>query len=59
METLDWDAEALDVAGITAERLSRLVPTTHVLTGHQARLCSTNGSPGTAPRRPSAPAMGC
>jgi gluconokinase len=30
---LDWDAEALKIAGITAERLSRLVPTTHVIQG--------------------------
>lgn len=31
LEKLDWDAEALHVAGITPEHLSRLVPTTHVL----------------------------
>ncbi|WP_258171378.1 gluconokinase [Paenibacillus sp. R14(2021)] len=30
---LDWDAEALDIAGITSERLSKLVPTTHVMRG--------------------------
>ncbi|AJS61323.1 gluconokinase [Paenibacillus sp. IHBB 10380] len=33
LENLDWDAEALKIAGITAERLSRLVPTTHVMQG--------------------------
>jgi len=33
METMDWDAEALEVAGITRDRLSPLVPTTHILTG--------------------------
>ncbi|PSN13211.1 gluconate kinase, partial [filamentous cyanobacterium CCP5] len=33
IETLDWDAEALSLSGITPERLSVLVPTTHVLTG--------------------------
>ena len=45
METLDWDAEALDVAGITAERLSRLVPTTHVLTGIKPDYAQQMGVP--------------
>lgn len=31
MERLDWDEEALDIAGITREYLSELVPTTHVI----------------------------
>jgi gluconokinase len=31
LERLDWDAEALEVAGIEAGRLARLVPTTEVL----------------------------
>ncbi|GGL46862.1 gluconokinase [Sporolactobacillus putidus] len=30
---LDWDREALEIAGITPERLSELVPTTYILTG--------------------------
>jgi len=29
--TLDWDEEALDIAGITRAQLSELVPTTHIL----------------------------
>jgi gluconokinase len=33
LERLDWDTEALEIAGITDERLSRLVPTTHVMQG--------------------------
>ncbi|WP_211750028.1 gluconokinase [Paenibacillus sp. Marseille-Q4541] len=33
LEELDWDKEALQVAGITPDHLSALVPTTHVLTG--------------------------
>ncbi|ANU09477.1 gluconokinase [Planococcus antarcticus DSM 14505] len=33
LQDLDWDKEALAVAGITAEHLSRPVPTTHQLTG--------------------------
>ncbi|MFC9710904.1 gluconokinase [Paenibacillus sp. NPDC056933] len=31
LEKLDWDEEALHVAGITPDHLSRLVPTTHLL----------------------------
>ncbi|WP_211747310.1 gluconokinase [Paenibacillus sp. Marseille-Q4541] len=31
METLEWDEEALRIAGITADHLSSLVPTTHVI----------------------------
>ncbi|MFC4076785.1 gluconokinase [Salinithrix halophila] len=30
---LDWDEEALALAGVEREQLSKLVPTTHVLTG--------------------------
>lgn len=33
LEQLDWDAEALELAGITPDRLSRLVPTTHTIEG--------------------------
>lgn len=33
MYTLDWDEEALDTAGISKEKLSRLVPTTEVFSG--------------------------
>ncbi|MGG6312968.1 gluconokinase [Paenibacillus macerans] len=33
LERLDWDEEALQAAGITPERLSKLVPTTHVMQG--------------------------
>ncbi|WP_379128637.1 gluconokinase [Paenibacillus sp. sgz500958] len=33
LEKLDWDAEALEIAGISAERLSRPVPTTHIMQG--------------------------
>ncbi|MDX6727308.1 MAG: gluconokinase [Baekduia sp.] len=31
LETLDWDAEALDVAGIAADQLPRLVDTKHIM----------------------------
>ncbi len=33
LRELDWDAEALNIAGITATKLSRPVPTTHQLAG--------------------------
>ncbi|KAI7262473.1 hypothetical protein KC345_g9430 [Hortaea werneckii] len=33
LEKLDWDAEALRIAGITSERLSRPVPTTQIMQG--------------------------
>lgn len=36
LERLQWDEEALDVAGVTADRLSELVPTTYKLEGLDA-----------------------
>lgn len=33
LEKLDWDEEALSLAGVTSEKLSKLVPTTHTLSG--------------------------
>lgn len=33
LEKLDWDEEGLRIAGITADRLSRPVPTTHIMEG--------------------------
>ncbi len=33
LEQLDWDTEALHIAGITADRLSKLVPTTQIMQG--------------------------
>jgi gluconokinase len=33
LENLDWDEEALKVAGVDADKLSKLVPTTYSLTG--------------------------
>lgn len=43
LELLDWDKEALEVAGVTPERLSRLVPTTHVMHGLQPAAASELG----------------
>src|SRR5699024_12027116 len=33
LETLDWDDEALKLAGISRDQLSEIVPTTHQLNG--------------------------
>jgi len=33
LEQLNWDVQALEIAGITADRLSRPVPTTYVMQG--------------------------
>ncbi|MFJ8577194.1 gluconokinase [Micromonospora sp. NPDC093277] len=46
---LAWDAEALDIAGITAEHLPRLVPTTHVLPGLTADAARATGLPAGTP----------
>lgn len=46
---LAWDAEALRIAGITAQRLPRLVPTTHVLPGLRAPVARAAGLPADTP----------
>lgn len=38
LENLDWDTEALEIAHITPDQLSRLVPTTHIMQGMSAEL---------------------
>ncbi|MEO0409445.1 MAG: gluconokinase, partial [Cyanobacteria bacterium P01_A01_bin.135] len=43
IHTLDWDEEALSLAGITGDRLSRLVPTTHLLQGMAAEPAAAMG----------------
>ncbi|MDN7242227.1 gluconokinase [Planococcus sp. N028] len=43
LETLDWDAEALQVAGIVPEQLSSLVPTTKIFTGCNKELAKKIG----------------
>ncbi|GIG28174.1 gluconokinase [Cellulomonas marina] len=45
MATLAWDAEALALAGITAEQLPEIVPTTHVLTGLTEAGAAATGLP--------------
>jgi gluconokinase len=49
LATLHWDAEALSVAGITAEQLSPLVPTTHVLPRLTASAADALGLPVSTP----------
>ncbi|MEJ8306359.1 gluconokinase [Saccharibacillus sacchari] len=43
LEKLDWDEEALALAGVTPERLSKPVPTTHVASGLQPATASELG----------------
>ncbi|WNQ14346.1 gluconokinase [Paenibacillus aurantius] len=45
LEKLDWDEEALRLAGITPDRLSRLVPTTYALKGLNAVYAEEMGLP--------------
>lgn len=45
MATMDWDTEALDVAGISANRLSQLVPTTYQLRGMKPDYAQQMGVP--------------
>lgn len=49
MKNLDWDPEALDLVGIAPERLSQLVPTTHVLQGMGQETAQTMGLSGEVP----------
>jgi gluconokinase len=43
--TLDWDPEALQLAGISPEQLPELVPTTYVLSGLSGELGLPSGTP--------------
>ncbi|AFH59834.1 gluconokinase [Paenibacillus caseinilyticus] len=49
LEALDWDAEALAVAGVTPERLSEPVPTTHALSGLPVEWAAEMGVPADLP----------
>lgn len=43
LQQLDWDPEALTLAGITPDRLSELVPTTHTIQGLNERYAHEMG----------------
>ncbi|WP_027094262.1 gluconokinase [Cohnella thermotolerans] len=43
LQSLDWDEEALRIAGVTRDRLSELVPTTHRLDGLNAAYAAEMG----------------
>ncbi|MBD2256268.1 gluconokinase [Pseudanabaena sp. FACHB-2040] len=43
MRALDWDAEAIGLAGILPSRLPRLVPTTHVMRGMKTEYAEAMG----------------
>lgn len=47
--TLTWDSEALQLAGITAEQLPELVPTTTVLSGLSTSVAARLGLPASTP----------
>jgi gluconokinase len=49
LQELDWDREALDIAGITVAKLSELVPTTHILKPIHAQLAQAMGIPADTP----------
>ena len=49
IHTVDWDDEALGLAGVTAEQLPELVPTTHILPSLSAESCASLGVPADTP----------
>ncbi|MGF1513361.1 MAG: gluconokinase [Elainellaceae cyanobacterium] len=49
INSLDWDEEALSLAKISADRLSELVPTTHVLKGMTEAAATALGLPAETP----------
>lgn len=49
IHTLEWDAEALALAGISAEQLPELVPTRHVLTTLTDEAVAATGLPAATP----------
>ncbi|HEV7655867.1 MAG TPA: gluconokinase [Mycobacteriales bacterium] len=49
ISTLSWDSEALQLAGITAEQLPELVPTTTVLPGLSTSVADRLGLPAATP----------
>ncbi|ULL15267.1 gluconokinase [Paenibacillus sp. H1-7] len=49
LEKLAWDEEALRIAGVTADRLSQPVPTTHYLTGMEPHWAQQMNLPASIP----------
>ncbi len=49
LASLDWDQKALAIAGITPDKLSQLVPTTHILPQLQTRCALSMGIPAKTP----------
>ncbi len=49
MEQLDWDPEALELAGVRPDQLSELVPTTHIVQGMAAEYAEETGLPADIP----------
>lgn len=49
VKALDWDEEALEIAGVKREQLSKIVPPTEVLTGMDKDVAKEMGIPGYLP----------
>ncbi|WP_308639738.1 gluconokinase [Paenibacillus silvisoli] len=49
LEKLDWDEEALEMAGVSRDQLSTLVPTTHSLQGMKAVFAEETGLAASTP----------
>lgn len=49
LEKLDWDEEALEIAGVSRNQLSKLVPTTYSLQGMNAVFAEETGLAGSTP----------
>ena len=49
MRSLNWDEQALSLAGISADQLPQIVPTTHTLTGMNAEAAEQMGVPADLP----------
>ena len=49
LQALAWDKEALDIAGITEQHLSQLVPTTHIVDRMNEAIAAEMGIPANTP----------
>ncbi|WP_404452262.1 gluconokinase [Virgibacillus necropolis] len=49
LQSLDWDAEALQLAGVTPKQLSEIVPTTYKMTGVKKEYQTSMGIDGNVP----------
>ena len=59
LEELAWDQQALELAGITEDHLSRIVPTTHIMEGLKSEYAATMGLSTSTPFVLGAPTASC